>query len=436
MSIKREFSFDEQIDMANLLSKHHSIFQTFWTIGKPLFTHSIKTAAVGFDRHGQVIYLILNPDFWDSLDIYNQSFVIAHECLHVILNHGKRGNEYSNQKDVNIAQDIVINEMLVNGFGFNKFQITDWSKYCFVGTVFSSEHIIEHQIHTRGSFCYYLDLMAKTETNSQQDTMDQHPSDGNLGELDPSIQDYIDQVAQFGNEAAQAVKEEIDHVLSDREKHDLAQKMSEEINDAKNKMAGTIPLGDYISINPNPPKKKKKWEEIVKKHLRSVMKYETVQKPSWIGRDRRHACLSEELMAQGHWNQEVPVKSKYKIVFFLDSSGSCLNYAKRFVKMLQSIPDDTFDIEAYAFDCNLYPIDLKTGYVRGGGGTYFTILDKKIREITQKKRHPDAIFVLSDGDGNQFSPEKPHLWHWILTPHHNTRLIPQDSPKHDMKNFE
>lgn len=432
----REFTYDERIDIANRLSMHHVIFQTFWAIGKPLFTKSIRTAAVGFDRSGHVLYLILNPDFWDALDMNNKAFVIAHECLHVILNHGQRGLDNPDHKSVNIAQDIVINEMLVNSFGFNKYDIVNWDKFCFVGTVFKQEEIIEHGIHTRGSFHYYLTLMGKTNKDSEQSTVDDHSRGDGLADLDPAIQDFIDQAQQAGSDAAQVLQEEINPRLSDKEKYDLAKELEEEIKDAAGKSAGKLPLGAYINIDPNPPKKKKKWEEIVKKHLKSGIRYDTVEKPSWISRDRRTMCLGDDILIQGHWNEEVPSKERYRVVFFLDTSGSCYSYAKRFVKMLQTIPDDKFEIDAYAFDCSLYPIDLKTGHVRGGGGTYFHILDQKIREITAKRKHPDAVFVLSDGDGNSFNPEKPALWHWILTPHHNTRLIPKESPKHDMKNFE
>ena len=34
--------------------------------------------------------MLINPKFWDSLNYYNKAFVIAHECLHIILNHGKK----------------------------------------------------------------------------------------------------------------------------------------------------------------------------------------------------------------------------------------------------------------------------------------------------------------------------------------------------------
>ena len=119
MQIARVLTLDEKLEISQILKSHHTIFQTFWTIGKPIFTKAIPTAAVGFDKFGQVLYMLLNPDFWDSLNVVNKAFVIAHESLHIILNHGKRGHEYSDQKLVNVAQDIVINEMLFTDFKFN-----------------------------------------------------------------------------------------------------------------------------------------------------------------------------------------------------------------------------------------------------------------------------------------------------------------------------
>lgn len=432
MIIDRTFTNEERLEISKILSTHHTIFQTFWAVGKPIFTSSIKTAAVGFDKQGYTLYMIINPDFWDSLDTINKAFVISHECLHIVLKHGSRGRQFEDQEGVNEAMDIVINEMLVASFGFNKYDIQDWQNLCFVDTIFDKDTIIEHQIHTRGSFIYYLELMNKAGFDTSKQTVDNHGS--GLGEGSDEIQDYMDQMSEYGQEAVETLAEEVEPKLNEQERFDLGKNLGADLQECTG--AGNHPMGNYVKIDLFKPKKKKKWEEIVKKHLKSVMKYETVDKPAWINRDRRHACLDPDLLVQGMWPVEVPMKTKYKIVFFLDTSGSCFSYAKRFVKMLQTIPEETFDIEAYAFDARLYPIDLKTGKVHGGGGTYFHILDRKIREITKAKKHPDAVFVLSDGDGDAFNPEKPHLWHWILTPYHNTHLIPKASHKHNMANFE
>ena len=104
--------------------------------------------------------------------------------------------------------------------------------------------------------------------------------------------------------------------------------------------------------------------------------------------------------------------------------------------MLRTIPEDVFEIHAFAFDRRLYPIDLTTGEINGGGGTSFSLLNNYINKLTQESKHPDAIFVLSDGDGDHFVPEKPKLWHWLLTPYHNTYLIPKESKLHKMADFQ
>lgn len=439
MITDRVFTSEERLEIGHLLQNHHTIFKTFWSIGRPLFTKEISTAAVGFDRSGHVIYLIINPDFWDSLDMTNKAFVISHEALHVILDHGRRGNEYNDNKLVNVAQDIVINEMLFADFGYNKYQVKDWSNYCFVETVFSPEEIRDHAIRTRGSFHYYMELLQKAGCEKQ--TLDDHSFMQGSGQGDAG------QNRQSGNlldallEGAQEDSEEMidyffenfDSQMTDKEKFQFAQTLKEELKSMK---AGTTPLGQYAKINPNPVPKKRKWETIVRDHVKSIMRYETVEKDSWISRGRRFSLLDDDLMMQGPWEEEVPRKEKYKIVFFLDSSGSCFHLKDRFVDLMKSIPEDKFEIHPYSFDNCVYPIDLKTGHVRGGGGTYFTILDREIRRITQESRHPDAIFVVSDGDGDRFAPEKPKLWHWILTPRHSLHLIPKESIKHDMKNFD
>lgn len=437
MQLDRQLSLDEKMEISQFLSNHHTIFQTFWTVGKPIFSHVIPTAAVGFDRFGHVLYMIINPDFWDSLDIINKAFVIAHECLHIILNHGKRGNEYKDHETVNVSQDIVINEMLFKDFKFNKYQINGWENYCLVETVFSSEEIREHGIHTKGSFHYYMNILEKAGT--PKNTVDNHSGmNGSAGDNADGEGggSPIDQMLKDANLAPEQMMnslfEEVDDKMDDKTKFQLGKILEEELKSSK---AGTSPLGAYLQINPNPVPKKRKWETIVKDHIKSVLKYETVEKDSWISKSRRSSLLGDELMMQGPWNHEVPKKEKYKIVFFLDSSGSCYHLKDRFIDMMKSIPEDKFEILPYSFDCAVYPIDLKTGNVRGGGGTYFHILDAEIKKITNNSRHPDAIFVVSDGDGDTFYPEKPKLWHWILTPRHSLRWIPAESIKHDMKDF-
>lgn len=437
---QRKFSFEEEIEILNILSEHHTVFQTFFSISKPIFTEEIPTAAVGFNSSGKCIMMLINPKFWDSLNYYNKAFVIAHECLHIILNHGERGKHYKNAKNVNIAQDIVINEILVYGFGFNKFEIINWENFCFLETVFGLDLISEKNIELHKTFDYYLKIIESLSLNSNQKLVDCHQNEmkdfGLDGELSKEIQDLLDEANKNSNEMIDNLEENLSEKISDSEKYEFAKDLGEELS--KSKEAGNSSLGNYIDIFNNKKQKKKGgWEKIVKKHVISLMKNEFVEKESWLTRDRKAMLLDDDLFIQGVFEEESREKQKYDLVFFLDASGSCLNYSKRFFKLLKSIPEDKFKISAYSFDTNVYEIDLNGDKIKGSGGTSFQVINNEVENITKiRKKHPDAIFVLSDGAGDRFTPSKPKLWHWILVPNSSTGFIPKESTCHNMKDFD
>jgi predicted metal-dependent peptidase len=89
-----------------------------------MFTKDIPTAAT--DGVG----ILINPEFFFKLNLYERVFVLAHEIMHAILNHcilgwnlAQRGKvRYSDGKELpyeqtimNIAMDLVINDVLVDG---------------------------------------------------------------------------------------------------------------------------------------------------------------------------------------------------------------------------------------------------------------------------------------------------------------------------------
>ena len=74
-------------------------------------------------------------------------------------------------------------------------------------------------------------------------------------------------------------------------------------------------------------------------------------------------------------------------MFFLDASGSCLNYSKRFFKLLKSIPEDKFKISAYSFDTNVYEIDLNGDKIKGSGGTSFQVINNEVENITKIRKN-------------------------------------------------
>lgn len=100
------------IDMAKLLDEQqrakaalvHIIpfFNGFINKLKPIYTFRIKTQAVD-GKH-----LFINPQFTANLDLTGKVFVMAHEIMHCVLNHIRRGKSHDPQKS-NIAADYEVN---------------------------------------------------------------------------------------------------------------------------------------------------------------------------------------------------------------------------------------------------------------------------------------------------------------------------------------
>jgi len=72
---------------------------------------SVPTAGVTVDKHYNVI-LIVNPDYAESLPVKQLSGVLAHEILHVVLNHIIRGKSFENKGKFNAAADIALNQYI------------------------------------------------------------------------------------------------------------------------------------------------------------------------------------------------------------------------------------------------------------------------------------------------------------------------------------
>lgn len=105
------------IDMCKLLDEQqrakaalvHIIpyFGAFINRLMPVYTFMVKTQAVD-GKH-----LFINPQFTANLDLTGKVFVMAHEILHCVLNHIRRGKAHDPEKS-NIAADYEVNASLVD----------------------------------------------------------------------------------------------------------------------------------------------------------------------------------------------------------------------------------------------------------------------------------------------------------------------------------
>ena len=103
------------IDMVKLLDEQqrakaalvHIIpyFGAFINKLKPIYTFMIQTQAVD-GKH-----LFINPQFTANLDLTGKVFVMAHEIMHCVLNHLRRGKAHDPEKS-NVAADYEVNVTL------------------------------------------------------------------------------------------------------------------------------------------------------------------------------------------------------------------------------------------------------------------------------------------------------------------------------------
>lgn len=78
-------------------------------IGKlqPIYTFMIPTQAV------DGVHLFINPQFTYNLDLTGKVFVLAHEIMHCVLNHLRRGHNHDQERS-NIAADFEVNITLAD----------------------------------------------------------------------------------------------------------------------------------------------------------------------------------------------------------------------------------------------------------------------------------------------------------------------------------
>src|SRR3990167_8973749 len=351
--ITREHSFmasceklkqDQFLKLSRELEKYHSVFYTLWELSKPQFTKDIDTAAISFDQNGEYIDFLFNPDFWEKLTDYEKSFVICHECLHVILKHGIRTKNSINKMASNVTIDIVVNHTLVNNFGFDRKKVT--KDLCWTDTVFPGENIPDNK-----NFEYYFNLL-KSKSNCSVATIDNH---------DGMSESNWDNVIKKAGE-----------LLNETERDSLQTTLEQ---------AGTQAGNIWVQVDTSSVQKKRKWETVIKRWSEKYTKNGYADVEQWARVNRRLAILSNNLFLPSEMEIEDKGEDKKKVVayFFQDTSGSCYHFRNRFFKAAKSLPTDRFDVKLFCFDTRVYKTSLESGKLYGFGGTSFGIIESYVQ---------------------------------------------------------
>ena len=432
---------EEKIEIATDLQEFHYIFRCFWDLVSIDFTEDAEycsTAMVKFDNDGSCLGLIINKTFWDECNWMSQRFVICHECFHVLLEHSKRFLEYQGKmpesKYINIAADVVINEMLVKSFGFQREEMHETiQKGCWLNTVFSGVKVSPDE-----STEYYFNRLKKLCDKSEQfkqkceemDSFDKHE----IAENDQQQEDLEDELESSG--FYQNVDSDLlDKIKGSKESDNLAKK-------SDHKRVAGVGGGSFVKIKKNKVKVKKKWENVIKKWTLKYRDTDRTQTERW---DRIKPAYTELLsdgklsLPTNNWMLEDMMKSnRIEVYFFLDISGSCFEYKDRFYNAARTLNPKKFKVRLFSFDTSVKELDIKNNNIYGGGGTYFHILEDKIQDvmINENVSYPHAVWVITDGWANNFNPKHPERWCWFLTPDNTKVHIPFKSRIYELKDFE
>lgn len=397
------YKFYDFYGISNQLLQFHEIFYKFWTVGHPVFTDKIPTAAVAFDKkNGKFLQFLFNPKFWDYLDNYERCYVIAHECLHVILNHGIRARGEDKRKAA-IAIDIIVNHILTSNLGL---KLTPrLLEGCHFQTVFKEPA----KIPKNKSYEFYYNYL-KEHPEEMQDGVE-GADHGYLMELD--IDGLLEHIFENQN-------------LSKEQKAEIKEKLESEL-----KKAGTESLDNILDIHTEPKRHTNfRWEVLMRKIVKTKMSkvMREYQGANWVKENRRSALLPSDVMLPLYLNEKP--EFKYEMWFFQDVSGSTVHLASKFRDVALAIPEKIFDVKFFTFDTATREVDLKKGEIRGGGGTEFshisTFIENKIKK--DKRKYPSTCVMISDGEGTPFSPQFPENWLYILT-HKNLECLPPN-PKY------
>lgn len=406
---------ESYLKISRTLEQFHTIFYKVWEMGTPSFTTRIPTACVVWKPGvGKFIGYEFNPEFWANLSDYERAFVICHESLHVILDHGFRSLSLDLKfaRILNIAQDLVINHMLINKFLFDRDRLPFLNKMplCFVDTVFPGEDVPDDE-----TVEYYFNLLLNHPSSKKYNSFDDHS-------MLPTI--------SLGRELAERLEKE----LSKQEQKEFNEKV--EGNLRVGKEAGKGGDFDTYFANTDKPEPKRKWESIIKDWAKRESDDLCKDDETWLYKDGKHMMMPSYFRMPA-WQFMPTLAQVVPVWFFQDTSGSCVGLKDRFFAAAESLPKNKFDIKMHCFSDEVYDVNMTTKELYGFQGTSFEIIEDFIQARIKRDNipYPKAVFIVTDGWGDSVRPQFPRNWYWILS-EDCKQYIPKDSKTFMLEDFE
>lgn len=324
-------------------------------LGMPfLLSREVPTAATNGKR------VLFNPDFCNELTDEELKFLVAHECLHPMLEHNYRRQERQHRR-WNNAADYVINKLLIDDS---------------IGRM-PKRGLHDPNIYTAGggtSDGIYNILPEQDESDGGEPGLD------NCEDAEGSPAEQAQEQAEWKVKVAQAAQ---------------AAKMMGKLS------ANMERLVDEV-LRP-----KVDWRDVLQRFL---VKARTDQ--------RSFSRFNRRFIAQGMYLPSVSGEQMGEVCFAVDCSGSIDQHTiAQFAAEISNVKDDLMParIHVMYFDSGVSHVesyeqhddlDIKP---HGGGGTDFAPVFAKITELAI---NPVAIVFLTDLCCNSFGdqPDAPVLW--------------------------
>ena len=411
----QKISTQEFMRVANMLEGCEPIFAKLWQFGVPVWDYTIPTAAVSCLKGSNKIRFHFNPDFWNKLCDYDRAFVIAHELVHVLSNHLSRAAGW-NQQIGNLALDVACNNILYKNFGMPPTTVEGFDIHAL------RANMPDVDIEDDQSAEYYYNLiMAQRKEDIEYVAIDAHEAFDMAGNSSEDIKKLAERLQVKEEDIKKAIEKAAG---------------KEPVQELKNKIAGTG-TGNMFKRIVYPPKPKRVWGDVIRKRLIKTMeKYR--EEDQWLRKPRRVTCWENHgLHMPALMDTDYRVFDKLPVWLFQDTSGSCVHLTERFFSAAKTIPKKQFSVTPHCFDTEVYPTSLETGEIFGGGGTSFSCIEEYIQKRIKEDKvpYPAAVFIVTDGAGDEVQPEYPDRWHWFLS-EDNKCYIPSQSPTFMLDTFE
>ena len=388
----------------------HSFFlaEQVSKLGYPeLVTDYPLTAGVSWTPESKKIRFMFNAKFVDMITDEQFCFVVAHEAMHIVNGHvfmlktkidtflrkKKKENLKEYIKNFGIASDCVVNDSLIYLYGVPKIVLPKIAKNgdLVSGVILYGQDVVKTDCHTL-SVQNVIDLLPKsTEAVKGHELWDSFfDKNGNIDKnFTDTVQDLVEECSDNPTTSSE------DHSVLD----DL-QDALENCTDINAKKAGKLLKSGNKYVNKM--NAAISWERLLVEKV-DYNKFEDV----WSRPVRNMYEYYPDIILPGTKEKEC------KNVFVAIDVSSSINHkiVDLFISVVKNTPPH-IKITAVVFNTKCTPIDLDANKIICGGGTKFSIIEEYIQE--NLKEYPEAVFVLTDGYGNEVCPEKPKKWCWLL----------------------